>query len=122
MLGRMCVLAAALVLGPVSLFAQTTTGTLRGAVRDASGAILPGATVEVTGAAGVQTTVADSNGQFRFPALTPGVYSLKATLNGFKSIVMEGLAVDVGRTFDVAYTPGHAAHLRQELRVPTPVL
>ena len=61
----------------------------------------PGATVEVTGAAGTQTAVADANGQYRFQALTPGVYALKATLDGFKAIVMEGLRVEVGRTFDV---------------------
>ena len=96
-----CVLVAAVVLGTASLFAQTTTGTLRGTVRDTSGAVLPGATVEVTGAAGTQTAVADANGQYRFQALTPGVYSLKATLDGFKAIVMDGLRVEVGRTFDV---------------------
>ena len=101
MLRTMCVLVAALVLGTASLFAQTTTGTLRGTVRDTSGAVLPGATVEVTGAAGTQTVVADANGQYRFQALTPGVYALKATLDGFKTIVMEGLRVEIGRTFDV---------------------
>src|SRR5688572_4475568 len=96
-----CVLVTALALGTASLFAQTTTGTLRGTVRDTSGAVLPGATVEVAGAAGTQTVVADANGQYRFQALAPGVYSLKATLDGFKAIVMEGLRVEVGRTFDV---------------------
>ena len=101
MLRTMSVLLAAFLLGTASLFAQTTTGTLRGTVRDTSGAVLPGATVEVTGAAGTQTTVADTNGLYRFQALTPGVYTLKATLDGFKAIVMEGLQVEVGRTFDV---------------------
>ena len=55
----------------------------------------------MTGAAGTQTVVADANGQYRFQALTPGVYALKATLDGFKTILMEGLRVEVGRTFDV---------------------
>src|SRR5687768_13774585 len=98
MRARLCVLVATLVLVTTSLFAQTTTGTLRGTVADASGAVLPGATVELTGAAGTQSTVADGNGQYRFTALTPGVYALKATLDGFKTIVMEGLRVEVGRT------------------------
>jgi hypothetical protein len=101
MLKKLCVLLAVFALGTTSLFAQTTTGTLRGTVADASGAVLPGATVEVTGAAGTQTVVADSNGQYRFPALTPGAYTLKATLDGFKTILMEGVRVEVGRTFDV---------------------
>ena len=101
MLKKLCVLLAVLALGTTSLFAQTTTGTLRGTVADASGAVLPGATLEVTGAAGTQTVVADGNGQYRFPALTPGAYTLKATLDGFKTILMEGVRVEVGRIFDV---------------------
>ena len=79
------------------LAAQTTTGTLRGMVSDTSDAVLPGATVELTGAAGTQSFVTDGNGQYRFPALTPGVYTLKVTLDGFKTIVMEGVRVEVGR-------------------------
>ena len=86
MLRTIGVLVAVLTLGPVSLFAQTTTGTLRGTVRDTSGAVLPGATVEVTGAAGTQSVVADANGLFRFAALTPGVYSLKASSRGSGSV------------------------------------
>ncbi len=101
MLVPICVLFAALVFGITPLSAQTTTGTLRGTVTDTSGAVLPGATVELTGVAGTQTAVADANGQYRFQALTPGVYALKATLDGFKAILMDGLRVEVGRTFDV---------------------
>ena len=52
MLGRLCVLLAVLAYGTTPLSAQTTTGTLRGTVTDTSGAFLPGATVELTGAAG----------------------------------------------------------------------
>ena len=102
MLRTLCVFTVvASLAGTGPAFAQTTTGTLRGTVADASGAVLPGATVELTGAAGTQTAVADGNGQYRFPALTPGVYTLKATLDGFKTILMEGVRVEVGRTFDV---------------------
>ena len=80
MLGRLCVLLAVLACGTTPLSAQTTTGTLRGTVTDGSGAILPGATVELTGAAGKVTAISDVNGQYRFQALTPGVYALQATL------------------------------------------
>ena len=52
MLRTLCVFTVvAFLLGTGPIFAQTTTGTLRGTVADASGAILPGATVELTGAA-----------------------------------------------------------------------
>src|SRR5688500_12728198 len=101
MLGKVCALLAALVLGTAPLWAQTTTGTLRGATADSSGAVLPGVTVELTGAAAARTATSDANGQYRFQALTPGVYTLKATSDGFKTIVIEGLRVEVGRTFDV---------------------
>ena len=66
MLRTICVLSAWVVLGTALLFAQTTTGTLRGTVRDTSGVVLPGATVELICAAGTQTVVADGNGQYRF--------------------------------------------------------
>src|SRR5919106_5590292 len=72
---------------PASPDAQTITGALRGIVMDASGAVLPGALVELSGAAqigGVQSTTADQNGQFRFQNLNPGTYSMKASLLGFK--------------------------------------
>ena len=102
MLRALCVFTVVAALsGTGSVFAQTTTGTLRGTVTDTSSAVLPGATVELTGAAGTQSAVADGNGQYRFAALTPGVYALKATLDGFKTILMDGLRVEVGRTFDV---------------------
>ena len=68
MLRTMCVLVAALVLGTASLFAQTTTGTLRGTVRDTSGAVLPGATVE----ADRRRRHSDRRGRRQRPVSLPG--------------------------------------------------
>ena len=68
----------------VPAWAQETRGAIEGVVKDASGAILPGATVEATGAMGVVSTTADASGAYRFPALSPGVYQVTATLQGFK--------------------------------------
>jgi hypothetical protein len=96
----------ALSIGASPVRAQTTTGSLRGTVTDESRSILPGVTVELTGQSqigGVQTTVTDRNGQFRFQNLTPGVYALKVTLEGFKTVVRDGVRVEVGRTFDVDF-------------------
>ena len=96
--------ASVLVTSPLS--AQTTTGSLRGSVTDASGAVLPGVTVELSGQAqigGVQSATTDQNGQYRFLNLSPGLYSLKVALGGFKSVVRDGLQVAVGRTFDVDF-------------------
>ena len=66
-------------------FAQERTGGIAGTMKDSSGAILPGATVQATSPSlvGAQTAVADHQGAYRFPALTPGVYEITATLQGF---------------------------------------
>src|SRR6188768_1695557 len=65
--------------------AQEQSGSIHGVVRDAQGGVLPGATVEArsTRNAGVLTTVTDTAGAFRFPALAPGAYEFTATLAGF---------------------------------------
>jgi hypothetical protein len=101
---RLLVVSLAFLLCASPLSAQTVTGSLRGTVTDGSGAILPGVTVELSGQSqigGVNATTTDRNGQYRFQNLSPGTYSLKIALSGFKTVVLEGLRVEVGRTFDV---------------------
>lgn len=86
--------------------AQTTTGSLQGKVVDTSGAVLPGATVELSGQAqigGAQTATTDRAGEFRFQRLSPGAYVMKVTMDGFKTSVREGIRVEVGRTFEVDF-------------------
>src|SRR5688500_1920840 len=76
------ILMAAILL-PSFAFAQ---GTLAGTVRDQSGGVLPGVTVEATSPAlieKVRTAVTDSAGQYRIPGLNPGTYSLSFRLSGF---------------------------------------
>ena len=74
--------AVAFVLGVVSAgFSQETTGALRGRVFDAQGLPVPGVTVTVTGPEGAKIAVADSDGRFNFPFLTPGTYSVRAELD-----------------------------------------
>jgi len=80
--------------GPIS-------GTLEGTVKDPQGGVLPGVTVTVSSAVLVQgkaTTVTDSKGQFRFPALPPGFYTLEAELSGFKTLQLSGVKVNLGQT------------------------
>src|SRR4029453_8373218 len=69
--------------------AQVQTGSIVGAVTDASGAILPGVTVSLSGdrlIGGVQTFVTDASGTYRFDRLPPGDYQVKFELQGFKAI------------------------------------
>ena len=85
-------LAAVVVLIPSLAHAQS----LAGIVRDASGGVLPGVTVEAASPAlieKVRTTVSDGTGQYRILDLTPGTYRLTFTLPGFTTVVREGVEV-----------------------------
>ena len=68
------VLALLLCFGSVAS-AQEQTVSIQGVVKDASGAVLPGATVEARNRqAGTNTAVTSTDGVYRFPALPPGAY------------------------------------------------
>jgi protocatechuate 3,4-dioxygenase beta subunit len=58
--------------------AQEQRGSIEGIVRDSSGAVLPGVTVEARSPAmvGVNDTVSDASGVYRFPSLPPGRYEI----------------------------------------------
>jgi hypothetical protein len=87
-------LAFLLLLAPGSAFAQAVGAQLTGTVRDASGAVLPGVTVEASSPAlteKVRTVVTDGSGQYRIIDLPPGTYALTATLPGFNTYKREAL-------------------------------
>src|SRR4030095_13128228 len=66
--------------------AAQTLGTITGDVKDSSGATIPGSTVTATNVATNATRTQASNevGAFTSPAMPPGVYIVKAELEGFK--------------------------------------
>jgi Carboxypeptidase regulatory-like domain len=70
--------------GPAAAQAQPS-GSVTGVVLDQTGAILPGASVDLLAPSGVvvQTTKADQSGTFRFEPVAPGAYDLRATYEGF---------------------------------------
>jgi uncharacterized surface anchored protein len=71
--------------------AQVTTGSILGTVRDASGAVVPGATVTITDT-GKGTTTAkqtDTEGNYSVPYLLPGTYNIQLEMKGFKRSVSE---------------------------------
>src|SRR5262245_540592 len=92
---RFSILFAFVVLAVSSpLFAQSETGSITGAIADASGAVIPGVTVTLTSPAligGPRTTVTTDLGNYRFMALPPGTYNLKFELSGFQTINREGI-------------------------------
>lgn len=102
------------VVGLVSVFAaaparaqsQATTGVIEGTVYDPSGAVLPGATVtllnEATGFE--QILITDARGRFRGVLLPLGPYKVTAQLDGFTTLVREGIQLTVGATLNLNLT------------------
>jgi hypothetical protein len=93
-------LLAALVASP-SAEAQSLTGSVHGIVKDEQGAVLPGVTMTLTGRTGTQQTVTDANGEYRFPGLEPGMYTVAADLSGFQTTRQENVSVSIGSSVNV---------------------
>src|SRR5712691_575376 len=84
-------LLAWLVVVPTAAFAQAV---IAGTVKDASGAVLPGVTVEASSPVlieKVRTAVSDGTGQYRIEDLRPGTYTVTFTLAGFNAFKREGV-------------------------------
>src|SRR5262249_3443518 len=89
-------LCALLTAGLVT--AQEQRGGIEGVVKDSSGAIVPGATVEATSATGAAlTTTTDATGTFKFPSVQPGMYTVSAKLAGFKEGKISDVHVALGQ-------------------------
>ena len=105
-LNRSIILAAAVgfLLMPAAVGAQITSSAIAGTVRDATGGVLPGVTVEAASPAlieKVRTVVTDDQGQYRVVDLRPGVYSVTFSLAGFSTIRREGIELTAEFTASV---------------------
>jgi len=90
---RFLVVIASLLALPTAALAQAV---IAGTVKDSSGAVLPGVTVEATSPAlieKVRTGVSDGNGVYRIEDLRPGTYTVTFTLPGFKTYKREGIVL-----------------------------
>src|SRR5215475_6946758 len=85
--------------GEGRLLAQSN-GTVKGIVKDTTGAVLPGATVSLTNKATQQTTetLTTEAGTYVFPFVTPAEYTLSIDMPGFKRLVRSSLIVTVSET------------------------
>jgi len=89
------------LLVPAGAFAQAT---LTGTVRDASGGVLPGVTVEAASPAlieRVRDAITDGTGQYRIIDLRPGTYSLTFTLPGFNTVKRDGIELTGSQTLTI---------------------
>ena len=85
-------------------WAQETTGSIAGRVSDPQGLAVPGATVTITGPQGSQTFTADTEGRFNAPFLTPGTYTVRTELQGFKVVERRDVVVRLGQRVDLPVT------------------
>src|SRR5262249_15475588 len=93
-------LAALVVASPA---AAQDTGVVSGTVVDSSGQVVPGATVTLTNenTRDVRALVSNERGDFSFRAITPGSYTVKVELTGFRSIERRNTIVNASSQIDV---------------------
>lgn len=99
-------LALAVLFAPALAAAQTTTGTILGDVKDSTGGTLPGVTVTAVNQANGLTreAVTDELGGYRFAAMPPGLYTVKAALAGFKEATRADLRLAINSQVSAPFT------------------
>ena len=88
---RILLIAVLTIAAAPSAFAQSA---IAGIVRDSSGGVLPGATVEAASASlieGIRSAVTDNDGSYKIANLRPGMYAVTFTLTGFRSVKRDGI-------------------------------
>ena len=99
---RRSLLPLALLIGiSAPITAQTLTGSISGVIKDDQAAVLPGATLTLTGRQGTLTQVSDSEGHYRFAPLEPGTFELSVQLSGFQGTKQSGIVITAGRTLEI---------------------
>ena len=94
-----CILILVLVSLCAATLAQTPSASLSGKVTDQTGAVIPQATVTVTGADGKQTSATTNPaGAFAIHGLPPGTYSVTAAAQGFAPFKKDGVTLSAGQT------------------------
>lgn len=104
------VLSSSILVPSLAVAQSSTTGSIAGLVRDTTGAVLPGVTVEAASPAlieKVRTVVTDDQGQYKILELRPGQYTVTFSLAGFATVKREGIEL----------TTGFTAQVNAELRV-----
>jgi len=100
-----CIVASFVLAGAAYAQSQSTTGLIAGRIIDADGVGLPGASVQMrnTGTNYTQTVLSQADGVFRAPLMPLGPYEITVSLQGFATMVREGVAVTVGASPFLAF-------------------
>lgn len=90
-----------------------TTGRIEGTAKDQTGGVIPGVTVTLSSATGTKTMITGDSGEFAFPFLVPGKYSIKAELEGFKAFEQDDITVRLGvvSTLNLVLSPGEISEV-----------
>src|SRR5262244_1466676 len=96
------VLLVAVGLAPAARAQTATGGNIYGVVKDESGAVLPGATVTLTGAFGTRATTSGTDGEFRFLNVDHGTHDLKVALTGFTGVSRQ-VVVTTGQNTELTF-------------------
>src|SRR5262245_385660 len=94
----------AIVLALAGTAEAQTNRAIAGVVKDATGAVLPGVTVEASSPAlieKVRTTITDNTGQYKIVELQPGTYTVTFSLQGFSTVRRAGIELTTGFTASV---------------------
>ena len=85
-----------LAIGVSVVHAQTTSASVSGTVKDAQGGVLPGATVTLVSHSqgNILNSLTDAEGRFVFPLVRPDSYTLRVTMQGFKTVERTNLVVN----------------------------
>ena len=99
--GILALLAAVVGVGPA--VAQEANATITGTVADEQGQVLPGATVTLINenTKTARSTVSDARGDFRFPTLLPGTYTVKVEMQGFKTFERRSNVLNASSTLSL---------------------
>ena len=92
-------LAVIVMLGGAATAHAQSRGTISGTATDGTGGVLPGVTIVITNVdtGGARTLTTDEGGRYVAPDLPPGPYSVKATLEGFTTVLRSGINLTVGQ-------------------------
>lgn len=104
-LTRLALQALSCTLLALPLVGQTTTGSIYGTIVDASGAVVPQATITLTNVRtnAAQTATSSQSGEYNFPVLEPGDYTVTSTMAGFQSQTKQGVRLDANQNVHVNF-------------------
>ena len=104
---------------PVVVHAQTTSASVSGSIQDSQAGVLPGVTVTLTSRTqgNVLTAVTDEGGRFVFPIVRPDTYSLKVTLQGFKTLEKTNVVVNANDKLSAGILQMEVGSMTEEVSV-----